>query len=131
MRASPSGRRFGVEIGLLCVALALLVGRHGEHPIARVVPLLFGAALLLVALLRPATLVPLARRWTRIGDAIARVTTPLVLALVYVVVVTPMALLRRTLGRSPIARDRAASSYWVRRAARTTDRRRADMERQF
>jgi hypothetical protein len=131
MRASPSGRRFGVEIGLLCVALALFVGRHGAHPVARVVLLLCGAVLLLIALLRRATLAPLARRWSRIGEAIAAVTTPLVLALVYFVVVTPMALLRRTLGRSPIVRDPAADSYWVRRAARTRDARRAEMERQF
>jgi hypothetical protein len=129
--ASQPGRRFGLEMGAACVVAALLLARRGTHPVAALALGLLGALVALMAGLRPSLLAPTARAWSRVGEAIAGVTTPLMLGAVYFVVITPMALLRRTLGRSPIARDRNASSYWVRRTPRSSDERRAEMERQF
>jgi hypothetical protein len=63
--------------------------------------------------------------------AISRVTSPLVLGLVYIVIVTPMAWLRRSLGRSPIVRDPTAASYWIERPRHSADEARRAMERQF
>jgi hypothetical protein len=125
------GRRFGLEIGALCIAIALLLMRRGAHPIAEVALWLLGAGLAIAAMLRPSLLDPTARAWSRIGAPIAAITTPLMLSVVYFVVITPMALLRRTFGRSPITRDRDASSHWARRTTRSADQRRAEMERQF
>jgi hypothetical protein len=66
-----------------------------------------------------------------LSTAISRVTTPLVLALVYLVFLTPIAVLRRTLGRSPIARDGQSRTFWVRREQRSSDATRSGMEHQF
>ena len=44
--------------------------------------------------------------------ALSRVTTPIIFSVLYLVVVTPMGVLRRTLGRSPIVRQRGQLSYW-------------------
>jgi hypothetical protein len=90
-----------------------------------------GALLVALALLRPALLAPVSRVWLSFGQRLASVTTPVVLTLIYWALLTPIGIVRRTVSRSPIARDRAAPSYWVRREPSTPDERRAAMEHQF
>ncbi len=92
-----------------------------------------GVAALLagLALIRPRTLAPLNRLWTRFGLLLHRVVSPCVLAMVYYLAVTPIGLLRRLLGHDPLALrlDRAAASYWQKRAP-DADRSRS-MNKQF
>ncbi|MHB1862140.1 MAG: SxtJ family membrane protein [Gemmatimonadaceae bacterium] len=90
-----------------------------------------GAALLLAGLLVPTRLGPLERAWLAFGNLLSRVTGPIVLAFIYFVALTPIAYLRRTFGRSPLARDPSAPSYWIPRAARDAEERRRANERQF
>jgi len=129
-RIAPRGRRFGLELGVAAaVAAALLLRR--QHVVPASASLVVSMLLVGVAVFRPAALDPIARHWLAFAAALARVTTPLVLAALYFVVLTPMAFLRRTLGKSPFERDRQASSYWIRSPSRSTEERRARMERQF
>jgi Saxitoxin biosynthesis operon protein SxtJ len=90
-----------------------------------------GAALLLAGMLVPTRLGPLKRAWMGLGTLVSKVTGPVVLALVYFVALTPIGYLRRTFGRSPLARDASAGSYWIPRAPRDADERRRALERQF
>jgi hypothetical protein len=76
------------------------------------------AGLFLVASLAvPRLLAPLNRAWARFGRLLHRVVNPIVMALLYFGVVTPMGLLRRALIRDPLhlARDPEAESYWIER----------------
>lgn len=128
--AAPRGCRFGLEIGLVAaVAAALLLRR--QHVVPATACLFASLILIAVAAFRPATLDPIARHWLAFGATLARVMTPLVLAILYFVVVTPMAFMRRTLGKSPFERDPKASSYWISSASRSAEERRTRMERQF
>lgn len=128
--AAPRGRRFGLELGIVAAVAAALLFRR-QH-VAPATACLFVSLLLVgLAAFGPSALDPIARHWLAFGAAIARITTPLVLAVLYFVVVTPMAFLRRTLGKSPFERDRKASSYWIAAASRSSEERRARMERQF
>lgn len=124
-------RRFGLEIGGGCIALALFLAWRGTQPTLRVVLLGAGAVLLLVTLVRPALLAGIANAWLTVGERIAAFTTPVFVAILYVVVVTPIGIARRRLARSPIRRDPAAPSYWVRREPSTAETRRKAMEHQF
>ena len=90
-----------------------------------------GAALLLAGMLVPTRLGPVKRAWMGLGHLISRVTGPVVMGLIYFGALTPIGYLRRTFGRSPLARERSASSYWIPRAPRDADERRRAMERQF
>lgn len=126
----PPGRRFGLEIGVAAVIVGALLARR-DHFTPGAACAALGVVLIAFAAMRPAMLDPIARRWLALGAALARVTTPIVLAILYFVVVTPMALLRRTLGHSPFRRDPHASSYWIAATARTAEERRTRMERQF
>lgn len=124
-------RRFGLEIGGAALALALFFAWRGTHPSLRPALVVTAVPLLAAALVRPALLAPMATAWLALGERIAAVTTPVFLTLIYLLVVTPFGLLRRRLFGSPILRDPAAPTYWVRRPPSTPEARRSAMEHQF
>ena len=76
------------------------------------------AGLFLVAgLAVPRLLRPLNRAWTRFGQLLHRVVNPVVMALLFFGVITPIGLLRRAVVRDPLhlAWDPEAESYWIER----------------
>lgn len=89
------------------------------------------ACFALTALLRPGMLEPVRRLWMKLADLLGAVNQRLILTLLFALVVTPMALLLRLLGKQPIALrlDPAADSYWRRRKREEFTAGR--MERQF
>ena len=121
------GRRFGLTLGLAFLALAG-VSRWRGHHLPPIILASLGAALLLAALAAPVGLVPVERAWMALARAMSRVTTPLAMGALYFGLLTPVALLRRALGRSSIARARGAGTYWV---DRPPGQRRSDLSRQF
>lgn len=72
---------------------------------------------LALALVRPQLLRPLNIVWFRLGLAIGRIMTPVVMALIYCVTVVPIGLLMRAAGKDVLRleRDAAATSYWIAR----------------
>jgi hypothetical protein len=132
---TPSGnrqteaRRFGLVVGGIFLAIGLwpLVVRGAAW---RQWAVLLGGALALLAVARPVLLVPLHRGWMWVGHGLGWVNTRLLLAAVYFLLMTPLGLLMRLVGRDPLDRrmgDR--TSYWKARAPRTNAR--AAMGRRF
>jgi hypothetical protein len=85
--------------------------------------------LILAGLLIPTHLGPVERAWMALAHAISRVTTPVVMAVMYFVVLTPVGLLRRAFGGNSLRHAESASGFWKERPAGA--RRSASMERQF
>ena len=67
------------------------------------------------ALLAPNSLRPLYRLWMRLGLLLSRITTPIILGVVFLVVILPVALVMKVAGRDPMARkfDDKAKTYRV------------------
>lgn len=118
-----SGRVFAFTLaaGFLFVAL---VGAWRDIAVLTSSGLALGVASFLAGLLIPGRLEPVRRGWMALGEAIGRVTTPIMLAIVYYLVLTPTGLIRRAL----VKRPRSATSYWH---ARPPLPPRSKMERQF
>lgn len=76
-----------------------------------------GAAFAAVALLLPSLLGPLNRVWTGLGTLLHRVTSPVALGFMFFLLITPMGLVMRWLGKDPLRLrlDRTATSYWLER----------------
>ena len=76
-----------------------------------------GAVLLVLGIVAPGRLSVLNRVWLRIGALLAAVVNPIVLMLLFLFVVTPMALVMRLLGKRPLrlTPDPSAASYWIKR----------------
>lgn len=90
--------------------------------------LALAAALAAVALGRPQWLAPANRVWMAFGRILHRITSPIIITLIYFLVITPTGLLMRAFGKDPLRLkwDAEADTYWLPRTGESES-----MERQF
>ena len=117
-----------VMLGAAALAAVALLRRGAAAPLA-LAPAGLGLALVAVAYAAPRSLVGFYRAWMALGEALGRVTTPVLLGVVFVAVLVPTRLLLALFGKDPLARrfDRGAPTYWSERARRGFSR--EDFER--
>lgn len=120
------GRRFAFTLAPAFAALGGLVWWRGDPRVA-ILLVAIGVALAVAGVAVPRRLGPIQRGWMGMARAISKLTTPILLGIVYYGVITPTGLLRRTVGRTPLRRSRDVPTCWVRRGDST----RSDLERQF
>lgn len=112
---SSSNRAFGWMFVIVFLIIALW-------------PLLFGGALrwwsliistlvMLITQTAPGLLTIPNRLWMRFGMLLHRVVSPVMLAVMFFLIVTPTGLLMRVFAKRPLrlGRDPAAASYWIKR----------------
>lgn len=122
-------RNFGLTTGVI---IGLLFGLFFPWLLERAIPRwpwIIGGTLILWALIAPASLRLVYKVWMRFGLLMSRVTTPIILGLVFFVVVTPIAVIRGLMGKDSMAREfnRTSSSYRV----QSTKAARTNLERPF
>jgi len=125
-RLTPGeGRKFALT---LAVAFGVLAGVAWwrESPRATLVFGALAGAFALGGLLVPGKLGPVYRAWMGFAHVLSRVTTPIFMAVVYFLVITPIAVIRRTLGGNPLRAHRGATGWVDRQQAP-----RGDLTRQF
>ena len=110
-----SDRGFGIVFAVFFALLGLAPLR-AHHPL-RWWALGLAGLFLAVALLKPAGLHPLNRIWTKLGILLGRLLSPVVTALLFFLVVTPIGVLFRMLKKDPLrlARSPSATTYWLAR----------------
>ena len=119
------GLIFGLMIALVFGIVAPLLWRHAL-PLWPWIP----AGIFWVwALLAPQTLNPVYQVWMRIGLVMGWINTRLILGIIFYIILTPMGIIRRTMGSDPMRREwkRDAESYSIPSQVRT----RESMERPF
>jgi hypothetical protein len=116
-------RTFALTLAGGFLFFGLLALWKGRQQLA-VISLGLSIASLLASLLVPGRLGPVRRGWMKIGQGLSFVTTPVLMAVLYYLVFTPPAMLRR-LGRR---RRPKKASTWHQRAPLPP---RSRMERQF
>jgi Saxitoxin biosynthesis operon protein SxtJ len=127
-RLTPAeGRKFGLVVGGAFLLLGALLFWRSRETAGSIVGLL-GVVLILAGLVLPTRLGPVYRGWMAFALAISKVTTPILMSVIYFLVLTPTGLLARAFGHRPLARSRDAASYWQSRPAGA---RRGDMDHQF
>ena len=124
---AAEGRRFAFTLGGAFLALAaVLWWRHRTG--ASILAGSLAALLLAAGGLVPGQLGPIHHSWMALAHAISRVTTPILMAVVYFTVLAPIGLAMRVIGYNPIKRNAVDGSFWVVRAPREQ---RSDIQRQF
>jgi hypothetical protein len=122
---APEGRKFGLTVGGAFAVLAGIAVWRGHMALAWTLGSL--AALMAVGgVVVPSRMGPVHDAWMGLARAISKVTTPIVMGIMYYLMITPMGLLRRTLGRHPLRHPVRDGGYWVERSVS-----RGDLERQF
>lgn len=112
---SSSDRAFGFVFAGVFAIIGLAPLIFGN--VALSWPLVVSAVFLALSLIRPITLAPLNRLWTKFGLLLHRITSPVIMALLFFLVVTPTGLCMRALGKRPlnIEIDHETASYWLER----------------
>ena len=119
-----SDRSFGVTFGVVSLVLAFLpiltsLRYKGTeaHPRWYLIPI--SVMFFACAALKPTWLSPLNRGWFKLGEILQKITTPVVLTIVYFLVLTPMAFFARLKGRNVnnFYFDRKRKTYWIPRSA--------------
>lgn len=127
--AGPSDlRKFSLTVGTAFVVLWAVLAWVFPYLFekGRDLPLLWqiGVALAVVGTLLPALVKPLYYAWMTFALAIGYVMTRLLLTIFFFLVLTPVALVFRLIGRDALHRklDRSAESYWIDKVHLIADR---------
>jgi len=115
-------REFGLIVGGVLVLLSFWWLYRGKFPTLSHVTLPLGGFLVLLGLIFPAALVWPNQAWMALAEGLSFVTTRIILAFVFFVIVTPIGFIKRLFGWDPLHRRAAASdSYWLPYSERQKD----------
>jgi hypothetical protein len=115
----PSDRSFGWVFTLVFLFFGLWPIRHGK-PI-RPLCLALSGTLLLVTLIWPSLFHRPNQIWTKCGILLGKLVNPIIAAVLFYLVFTPMALILRWMGKDllALAYDPDITSYWSQRNSST------------
>src|SRR6266498_287688 len=112
-RSYRAEKEFGLVVGGVFTLLSLWWLCRGKFTGVVNVTLPLGASLTVLGLLYPRALVLPNRAWMALAEVLSFVSTRVILAFVFFVIVTPIGIIKRLTGWDPLHRRAAASeSYW-------------------
>src|SRR5262252_3208288 len=100
--STPSNRSFGLLLSSALMALGAWTLWHGQS--AAIWELSAAAVFLAITLSQPRLLTPLNRLWALLGRLLQAIVTPLIMAVLFYGIVTPIGALMRSFGRDPLQR---------------------------
>jgi len=121
-------RSFGVSVGAVLIVIALLLWWRGRVGRAEILGAI-GIGLLFFGFVQPRLLKWPSAAWWRFASVLAYVNARILLTLLFVVLLVPVSLLWRLIGKDPLARRREKFEGWTLYPARYRDR--AHFERMF
>lgn len=113
---NASNRSFGIVFTIFFMILGLLPLL--SHHSVRIWAFIISAVFLLLALISPDTLAPLNLMWAKLGALLHQMVSPVVLAILFFLIVTPIAIIMRVRGKDPLRMhlDRNLETYWIERS---------------
>ena len=117
------------NFGIIFSALFFLIGLWPLLNAAeiRIWSIIIAVIFLVLAFLKPKLLKPLNHNWIKLGEIIGKVIAPIVMALVFFIIVTPISFLVRVLGKDLLKlKFSKNNSYWIKRSENITT-----MDKQF
>lgn len=106
-------REFGLIVGGVFLLLSTWWLYRGKYHDVRQVMMPVGAVLVMLGLLWPRALFWPNKAWMGLAEVLAFISTRIILAFVFFVIVTPIGIIKRLSGWDPLHRRApAADSYW-------------------
>ncbi|HEX5874009.1 MAG TPA: SxtJ family membrane protein [Pyrinomonadaceae bacterium] len=107
-------REFGLIVGAVFSALGLWWLYRGKFETAASVLTVVGLALILLGIVVPRVLVGPRRVWMKLAEGMAYVSSRVILALIFFLVLTPIGLVKRAMGWDPLhRRENPRDSFWL------------------
>lgn len=115
-------REFGLIVGGVFTLLSVWWFYRGKFPSVAPFTLTLGLLLVLLALVFPRALVYPNRFWMGLAAVLGFISTRIILAIVFFLLITPIGFVKRMFGWDPLLRRAAASdTYWRPYSARQRD----------
>lgn len=103
--------QFALVVSGALLVIAAYQRWRGASPTVVLTLVILAAVLALLSAIAPSLLKPVYRVWMWIGEGLGWINTRILLTLVFFLVVTPIGIVMRLFGRSPIATAQR-DSYW-------------------
>ena len=111
----PSNRSFGLVFFVVFLIVALWPLKYEED--IRLWSLVLSIIFFILGILNSQLLTPLNKLWFKFGMFLGLIVSPIVMGIVYFIVVTPIGIFMRLLGKDLLKTSKAknASTYWIKR----------------
>ena len=125
MTKVSSNRNFGIVFFLVFLLISIWPIIDGHS--LRIWSLIISFTFLFLGLLNSKILIPLNLLWIKLGEILGRIVAPLVMGIIYFIVVTPIGLFMRFIGKDILGKKFLnTQSYWIKREKNISS-----MKRQF
>jgi len=112
--APPSDRKFGLTLAVVLVVIAARAWWL-DRPSVASFSIAAAAVLAALALFAPRALAASNRAWFRLGVVLSRIVSPVVIGAMFLLIVTPVAVVMRAAGRDALRLRSRVGTYWIRR----------------
>jgi len=121
-----SNRSFGLVFFVVFLIVALWPLKYEED--IRLWSLALSIIFFILGIINSKLLTPLNKLWFRFGILLGSIVSPIVMGIVYFLVVVPVGILMRLLGKDLLKKNKIAnaSTYWIKR-----DKQHGTMKKQF
>ena len=120
-----SNRNFGIVFFLVFLLISIWPIIDGHS--LRIWSLIISFTFLFLGLINSKILSPLNLLWIKLGEILGRIVAPLVMGIIYFIVVTPIGLFMRFIGKDILGKKfLKTQSYWIKREKNI-----GSMKRQF
>ena len=115
MHEKSSNRSFGILFFLVFLGFGLWPLTKELSP--NIYLIIISVVFLVLGLLNSKLLSPLNEIWIKFGEILGRIIAPLIMALVYFLILTPISLLVRAFGKDLLGLkySKQQNSYWIKR----------------
>ena len=115
MHKKSSNRSFGILFFLVFLGFGLWPLTKAMSP--NIYLIIISVIFLTLGLLNSKLLSPLNEIWIKFGEILGRIIAPLIMALVYFLILTPISLLVRAFGKDLLGLkySKQQNSYWIKR----------------
>ena len=126
LTSASSNRSFGIVFFVFFLIVAFWPLKNGED--LRVWSLIMSFIFLLLGLINSKILTPLNKLWFKLGIFLGNFISPIVMALVFFLVVTPTGIIMRLFGKNllRIKKMKNVKTYWIK-----IDKKNSSMRNQF
>ena len=115
MKSQSSNRSFGLLFFAVFVILGLWPLKNGES--LNFYFITASVVFLILGLLNSKLLTPLNKSWIKLGETLGIIIAPIVMALVYFVILTPVSIIVRVFGKDLLGLKflKEKDTYWIKR----------------
>ena len=115
MKSQSSNRSFGLLFFIVFLIIGLWPIKNGDN--INIYFIIVSAFFLILGLINSKLLSPLNKSWIKLGEILGIIIAPIVMALVYFVILTPISLIVRLFGKDLLGLKflKNKETYWIKR----------------